>query len=207
MPRHDAGPADWELRLLETVAGHTGHRSVAVSRRMTRLGDNTVVWLAVLGAAAAGGLRERRWGAGLGPVATLALAAAGRRTLAELVGRGRPPLRLQRGRWNGPSFPSRHTTMAALGAFCTVSTLAPAAVGTRRLAAATVATGVGATRLVLGVHWPSDVAGAWLYVALVVSVRDSLSRKRAWASAMTRSASVRECQPPTWLDLPGSSIL
>jgi undecaprenyl-diphosphatase len=152
---------------------------VAVSRAVTRLGDNRLVWPAVLGASTVAGLRERRCGAGVGPVATLALASASRRALAELVGRSRPPRRLWRSDWVGPSFPSRHTTMAALGTFLTAGALAPGARRSRASVCAGVGVGVGLTRLVLGVHWPSDVVAAWAYVALVVSATGWLPQTRA----------------------------
>jgi undecaprenyl-diphosphatase len=165
------GPARWEIRVLETVARHTQGRSVAVARNLSRLGDNGVVWPAVLGVAALTGFQRRRVAAALQPVGTLALVAASRRALAELTGRGRPPQCLQRSHWSGPSFPSRHTTMSAVGTFLTLGALAPKARRVRVTVSAAVAFAVGATRVILGVHWPSDVLGGWACAALVILAR------------------------------------
>lgn len=69
------------------------------------------------------------------------------------------------------SFPSGHagnsmTTYLALAVFAAPEQWRRPAVA----AALVAALAIGATRPVLGVHWPSDVVGGWLYGLLVVTL-------------------------------------
>jgi undecaprenyl-diphosphatase len=45
-------------------------------------------------------------------------------------------------------------------------------------AALVAALAIGATRPVLGVHWPSDVVGGWIYGLVVVTLAWRLSRRQ-----------------------------
>ena len=82
-----------------------------------------------------------------------------------------------------PSFPSGHATNSA-AVFCTIAFVAAVFVLRRPLARdaaivlATVLSGaVGLSRLVLGVHWPSDVLAGWalgVAVALGVTIAATL---------------------------------
>jgi membrane-associated phospholipid phosphatase len=139
-----------------------GPASVSLSRAITMLGETPVAYpiLAV-------DLLARR--ASLRPLVIAGLALAVRRVVAEAVARPRPP----RPRWaapaGGPSFPSRHTASATLVAHL----LADSAVRHRapaRLLAHGVSGAVAASRIWLGVHWPSDVLGGWLYARFWLSV-------------------------------------
>jgi undecaprenyl-diphosphatase len=87
-----------------------------------------------------------------------------RRGLSRAIGRQRPP----EANWliepEGFSLPSKHTAVAALtaGACATcVGVGQPGRDGLVLLAAA----GVGASRVYLGVHWPTDVLAGWLFAA------------------------------------------
>jgi membrane-associated phospholipid phosphatase len=97
----------------------------------------------------------------LPPLARLLGGVACRAAFADLVRRPRPPETWWRSEPEGWSFPSRHTTHAVLMAGTLLDELAvlpPTASG-----AVVVGVGalVGASRVRLGVHWPSDVvAGA-----------------------------------------------
>jgi membrane-associated phospholipid phosphatase len=96
----------------------------------------------------------------------LALAVPGgmvaRRMASDLISRPRPP----ESRWlvepEGYSLPSRHTTLAVLTAG-TVAACAGAASVPRRAIPLLAGAGVGASRVYLGVHWPSDVLAGWLF--------------------------------------------
>lgn len=85
-----------------------------------------------------------------------------RRLLSERAARARPPESVRRTRASGGSYPSRHTTTAAVGARLIADTLAPRRPWARRLGRGVVAC-VATSRIVLGVHWPSDVVGGWLF--------------------------------------------
>jgi undecaprenyl-diphosphatase len=84
------------------------------------------------------------------------------------VGRLRAPTQDWAGAAGGPAYPSGHTTTATLFAvLCAWALTARTAPGRARVilwsAAALFALTVGWTRVWLGVHWPSDVAGGLLY--------------------------------------------
>ena len=166
-PSEPAG--GWECAVVDHVHRCTGPRIVRVARLVTGLGATPVVWMAVVAAAARVGWRTRSWPACAGPVVTLAVAAGTRRVLAEALGRARPPRRLWRSEWSGPSFPSRHTTLAVLGTgLATESLLGPARAD---VVAGSVGAAVALSRLVLGVHWPTDVLAGWTFGALVLAIR------------------------------------
>lgn len=90
-----------------------------------------------------------------------------------LVGRHRPDLLDPVARATGFSFPSGHALNAALVAGVFVLVLLPVAHGWRRrllwgsAIAVTVLTGL--SRIVLGVHWTSDVLAGWLLGIAVVT--------------------------------------
>lgn len=115
------------------------------------------------------GHRARLLG-GLAAVLSLAAGQLVRITLATGVGRVRPPVADWATDASGPSFPSGHTTTAALVASVVCVVLRHARPALRRIGSATALTwavGVGLTRVYLGVHWPSDVLAGWLLVAVL----------------------------------------
>jgi undecaprenyl-diphosphatase len=96
-------------------------------------------------------------------------------TLKTLVSRSRPSL------WDAPtywgsSFPSGHTLAAA--SFATAAALCVAQIRPRYAVPALVlallwGSLVGLSRLVLGVHWPSDVLAAWclgMFIPLAINL-------------------------------------
>ena len=101
-----------------------------------------------------------------------------------IVGRARPALWEAQWYW-GSSFPSGHTLSTA--AFATAAALCVARiwprVGTQAMALAVLWTGlVAVSRLVLGVHWPSDVLAAMCigaFIPLLISVANDLRHRNS----------------------------
>jgi membrane-associated phospholipid phosphatase len=139
--------------------------SVTLDRVMPRLSqaaNHGVLWIGVAaGLALMPGERGRR--AALRGLAGLAMASAASNLLGKgLTGRHRPaadvpaPRRLPRGP-RTTSFPSGHAASAA--AFATGVTLELPALA---VPAGALAAAVGASRVVTGVHFPSDVAAGFV---------------------------------------------
>ena len=101
------------------------------------------------------------------------------------AGRPRPPIQDWAGLAGGPAYPSGHTTTATLLAVLCAWVLTSRATPRRVrvilwTAAAGFALAVGWSRVWLGVHWPSDVAGALLYgIAWSATCLGVISRARS----------------------------
>jgi len=100
-----------------------------------------------------------------------------------LVGRHRPDLLDPVARAAGFSFPSGHALNAALTAGVFVLVLLPVARGPKRwvlwCSAIAVAVSTGLSRIVIGVHWTSDVVAGWLLgVAVVAATAAAFPRLR-----------------------------
>lgn len=157
-----------EVRMLDWVRRRAPRGAVPLARAISRLGATPPVWTAVGASALLAGIRTRRWGPLLHPICTLAAASTARRALAEVINRARPPERLWQAPWSGPSFPSRHTTLGTVGAALVAGALAPGSRASRVVWP--VAGAIGISRLVLGVHWPSDVLAGWVFAATTLAV-------------------------------------
>lgn len=171
----------FDTRVLSLIVGHRTPALAATARAATILGEPAAAMSAV--AAAAGWRLSHDSASGsdwpvLSRVAVaLTVGVGGRAVLCRAIRRPRPPATVWRVVPEGASFPSKHTTYAGLCAGFVVFLAVPgrsARVHTVALGAATV---VGGSRLVLGVHWPSDVlAAAALVSALLEWVVRPLSR-------------------------------
>jgi undecaprenyl-diphosphatase len=149
-------------RLNSLVAGHTV--VVSIVKAVTWLGSGGVLWTLIGTAAVVLALR-RRWRL----AAYLLVAGAGvlvlDPVLKALVGRLRPVVAHPIAHGNGDSFPSGHAlgSIVCYGALFLV--FLPAARGMwRRVFTAVIVTliaAIGISRLLLGVHYLSDVLGAW----------------------------------------------
>ncbi len=104
-----------------------------------------------------------------------------------LMGGERPDPMDWAGAASGPTFPSGHTTAATIFAASCVWALAPRLRSRGQLiamcsAAVAYAGIVGLTRVWLGVHWPTDVIGGWLFgtswTALAASALIAIRRRR-----------------------------
>ncbi len=137
-------------------------RAVGVAmRQLGRAADHSVLWIAV---AAGLGATRHRWArrAALRGLAAVAISSPAANVIAKhLVGRNRPEtpaasLRRSAKALRTTSFPSGHAASAA--AFATgVALEMPALAAPVGVAAAAV----GASRLITGVHYPSDVAAGF----------------------------------------------
>jgi undecaprenyl-diphosphatase len=149
-------------RLNSLVAGHAA--VVSVVKAVTWLGSNGVLWT-VTGLAVVVLAIRRRWRLAV----YLLVAGAGALTLdpvlKSLVGRLRPVVAHPVAYGTGDSFPSGHAlgSIVCYGALLLV--FVPATRGTwRRVFIAVIVTliaAIGVSRLLLGVHYLSDVLGAW----------------------------------------------
>ena len=154
-----------------------------VMRDMTALGGIAVVIGA--GIVFAGYLALRRRFA---DIAILAVSLVGAQLLSAtakfLISRPRPDLVSHEAEIYSASFPSGHTLMATV-AYVTFAMLIAADFSDRRMrdyllvVAWIVAGAVGASRIYLGVHWPSDVLAGWAVGALwMIALRSLVPRLR-----------------------------
>ncbi|MFF4742945.1 phosphatase PAP2 family protein [Streptomyces chengbuensis] len=161
------GRAGWtatERRLLAVLRGCGDEpRVAAAARALSHSGEHAALWLAA-GLVCAAADRERRdgWLRGTALIAAAHLASMG---VKRVVRRPRPlpvtgePLVRTAGRH---SFPSSHAT-SAVAAAVAFGVLRPAG----RVVAPPVAAAMCVSRLVAGVHYPSDVAAGALLGGLL----------------------------------------
>ncbi|MFL6073277.1 MAG: phosphatase PAP2 family protein [Mycobacteriales bacterium] len=138
---------EWlSARLARLPAG----RWMVAARALSTLGNAPVAGAMVWAATTRHGRPARR------PLVVLATGVAVQRLAAAVVDRRRPPRDRWRVRPGGPSMPSGHAATAALAA----GLVAPDSPAGYPVAAA-----IGASRVLLGVHWPSDVLAGLVYAA------------------------------------------
>src|ERR1700730_12118008 len=149
-------------RLNSIVAGHAA--VVSVVKAVTWLGSSGVLWTLIGQAAVALAIR-RRWRLTIYLLVTGAGALTLDPVLKALVGRLRPVVAHPVAYGNGDSFPSGHAlgSIVCYGALFLV--FLPATRGVWRsvfiAVTLTLIVAIGASRLLLGVHYLSDVLGAW----------------------------------------------
>ncbi len=120
------------------------------------------------------------------PAIALGSAGAAAAIAKQIVGRARPSAGVRLVSETGPSFPSGHATdstafYVALALIVAIFVLRkPLARVVTVGAGLVVSLGVGLSRLVLGVHWPTDVVAGWALgtaTALVVVITVSLATR------------------------------
>lgn len=146
------------------------HRSgflTAAARVVTEVGSTVV--MGALALLAAGWLFSRPGRRGDGVLIAVVAAGAGLLVSVSkpIVGRVRPPEEFRLAVETNQSFPSGHAlaSMAVLGVLAVVFLPRLRSPGARRAGYALIAVfvlAIGISRLYLGVHWSTDVAGGWL---------------------------------------------
>ncbi len=137
---------------------------VAVVKAVTWLGSDGVLWT-VVGAAAIVMALRRRWRLAIYLLVTGAGALVLDPVLKSLVGRLRPVVAHPIAHGTGNSFPSGHSLGSIVCYGAVLLVFLPAARGRWRTAFITVVVAlaalIGISRILLGVHYLSDVVGGW----------------------------------------------
>jgi membrane-associated phospholipid phosphatase len=156
---------------------------VAAARVVTTAGQPAVMIGLLVVVVATVSWRERSWSPVLVGAAALALLGVLDNGVKALVARPRPPLAWQAVTAHGLSFPSGHALWSAGALLLVVVIVGPIrGRGVLALVALLVTVAVAASRLVLAVHYPSDVLAGWslavLATAGVVFVGVLVARRR-----------------------------
>ena len=171
-----SGIAQWDEAAAEWGARNATDTSTTVLNAITQLGAAIPVLIAMALLGAYHGLHRRDWR----PAAYLMIVGVGISLLNNgvklIVDRERPDIARLSGH-SGSSFPSGHSAFAAACAAAIMLIVARKQRTSTRwfasLVAVLVATSVAATRVLLGVHWVSDVVAgvvvgwSWFFVVTV----------------------------------------
>lgn len=181
--RHN-GLSSTDPTRLRWFIDHRPHGLVTAARAVSQVGSPLALALIVTVAAVVLWLRGQRLLLAIAPGLAFGFAGVGAALGKIVVGRGRPPVPLHLIAESDPSFPSGHATEAT-GVFVTLALIVAVFVLRGRIArffavftAGLLSFAVGTSRLVLGVHWPSDVIAGWALgfaTALAVTIVASLA--------------------------------
>lgn len=164
-----SGPTAFDTWLHHLVVNHRGD-SHTLARTLTQGGSTRIVWPLVIVASLlfprSRGSRRLVTTLAFGGAAALAIGV--RLEMSNLFSRPRPPVLDWATTAGGHAFPSGHTSAATIGAGALGWALARHLDRRSARIAAWLAVGlyagaVGWTRIWLGVHWPTDVLGGWLF--------------------------------------------
>ncbi|MFI2074335.1 MULTISPECIES: phosphatase PAP2 family protein [Streptomyces] len=183
-------PLPGDRALLYWAVGHRPATAVSAIRTLTDTGTGAVPYvLAALAGVIAGRTKRQKVYVAAASLLCLGVGQLLRRAVLYLIGRPRPPAEEWATHASGWSFPSGHATTAALTAALVITAVLLRSPPGRFLAVALVGcwgVAVGLTRVYLGVHWFSDVIGAWLF-ALAWYAACAVAAAR-WLPALTAPA-------------------
>lgn len=162
-------PLELDRDLLGWSLDHRPATALAVARAVTSTGTGVLPYaLIVVAALLTGRTSRQRLGAALFGLGCLGSGQVLRSAVMTLARRPRPPCDDWATHASGWAFPSGHSTTAALTAgllLVAVSLRAPRGATVLRLLIGCWGAAVGLSRVYLGVHWFTDVAGGWLFAA------------------------------------------
>ena len=147
------------FKAMAMTRAHSADASIAVADFVTRLGDPG--WRAGLMLIFLAGLIYRRcWRSATVFVVTVGLSITGHSVAKEAFARSRPTLVPPLDYVDTYAYPSGHAAGAMV-----ILLLGAMLLGGRKIviAAVLLALAIGLSRIALGVHWPSDVLGGWLF--------------------------------------------
>jgi undecaprenyl-diphosphatase len=158
---------------LKFFVDHRGDQLVNLAKVVTEAGAAPLLAVLALVAAVVLWWRGAPVIVAVAPAIALGVGGSVAAVAKQVVGRARPPAGVRLLSETEPSFPSGHATDSA--AFYLTLALIVAVFVLRRplLRVATVAAGaavvgcIGTSRLVLGVHWPTDVLAGWALGTIV----------------------------------------
>jgi membrane-associated phospholipid phosphatase len=160
MVRRDIGLVDLDHAIEAWADEHATSFSDAVLGAITHLGDTTTIIGVAIAISAYGFWRWRKPSIPLFVTTVVLGQALISNTIKVAIDRARPELR-PRATFTGASFPSGHTTAAAATYLAVALVLgigsSPRVRAALGGAAVSIAVAVGCTRVLLGVHWFSDV--------------------------------------------------
>ena len=168
----DIPPAATEVRMLAAVQGALGRPPVVrVARGMSHFGEHAAGWLAM---GAIGALvdrrRRREWIAATAAVAVAHGASVGVKRVVRRPRPDDPRVHVHVGTPSRLSFPSAHATSTTAAAVLFGALL-------RKTLAAALVPSMAVSRMVLGVHYPTDVlAGSALGAAVAVAARRAIRK-------------------------------
>jgi PAP2 superfamily len=168
----DVPPAAAEVRVLEAVQGALARPPVVrVARGMSLFGEHAAGWLAM---GALGALvdsrRRREWVTATAAVAVAHGASVGIKRVVRRPRPDDPRVRVHVGTPSRLSFPSAHATSTTAAAVLFGALL-------RKPLAAALVPPMALSRMVLGVHYPTDVlAGSALGAAVAIAARRAVRK-------------------------------
>jgi PAP2 superfamily len=168
----DIPPAAAEVRMLEAVQGALGRPPVVrVARGMSHFGEHAAGWLAMGTIGALVDRRRRReWIAATAGVAVAHGASVGVKRVVRRPRPDDPRVQVHVGTPSRLSFPSAHATSTTAAAVLFGALL-------RKPLAAALVPSMAVSRMVLGVHYPTDVlAGSALGAAVAVAARRAIRK-------------------------------